>query len=55
MGNRTIKEMLVKPQDKDSLYRKSGAIYWYQFGELVCDEKYMAETSRTLKKDIKST
>ena len=26
-GNRTIKEMLVKPKDKDPIDRKSGAIY----------------------------
>ena len=36
-GNRTIKEMLVKPKDKDPRERKSGAIYWYQCGELTCD------------------
>ena len=27
--------------------RKSGAIYWYQCGELTCDVGYMGETSRT--------
>ena len=38
--------MLVKPKDKDPMDRKSGAIYWYQCGELTCDEEYMRETSR---------
>ena len=46
-GNRTIKEMLVKPKDKDPLDRKSGGIYWYQCGELTCDEEYTGETSKT--------
>ena len=26
---------------------KSWAIYWFQCGELVCDEEYIGETSRT--------
>ena len=47
-GKRTIKNILVKLKDKDPLDRKSGAIYWYQCGELICDEGYIEETSRTL-------
>ena len=46
-GNRTIKKMLVKPKDKDPIDRKSGAIYWYQCGELACNEEYIGETFRT--------
>ena len=46
-GNRTIKNILVKPKDKDPLDRMNGAIYWYQCGELACDEEYIGETSRT--------
>ena len=44
MGSRTIKEMLMKPKDKDPIDRKSGAIYWYQCGELACNEEYIGET-----------
>ena len=44
-GNRTFKNILVKPKDKDPLDRKSGAIYWYQHGELACDGKYIGRTS----------
>ena len=29
-GNRTIKQILVKPKDKDPMDKKSEAIYWYQ-------------------------
>ena len=32
-GNRTIKNILVKPIDKDPLEIKGGATYWYQCGE----------------------
>ena len=35
------------PKDKDPLDRKSGAIYWYQCGEFMYKEEYIAETSRT--------
>ena len=45
--NRTIKNILVKPKDKDPLDRKSGTMYWYQCGELTSDEEYIGETSRT--------
>ena len=31
-GNLTIKEMLLKPKDKDTMHKKSDVIYWYQWG-----------------------
>ena len=46
-GNRTIKNILLKPKDKDPLDRRSGAIYWYQCEELMCGEEYIGEISRT--------
>ena len=46
-GNRTTKQLLVKPKDKDPIEKKHGTIYYYQCGELTCDEKYIGETSRT--------
>ena len=47
-GNRTLKQLLVKPKDQDLIDKKSGAVYMYQCGELECDEEYIEETSRTL-------
>ena len=47
-GNSIIKNILVKPKDKDPLDKKSGAIYCYQCGELACDDEYIGETSRAL-------
>ena len=44
---RTIKNVLVSPKDKDPMEKMSGVIYWFQCRELVCDEEYIGETSRT--------
>ena len=46
-GGRTIKNLLVSPKDKDPMVNQSGAIYWYQCGDLGWDEEYIGETSRT--------
>ena len=40
--------MLVKPKSKDPIDRKTGSIYWYQCGELACNEEYIGLTSRDL-------
>ena len=46
-GGRTIKNLLVSPKEKDPMVNQSGAIYWYQCGDLGCDDEYIGETSRT--------
>ena len=46
-GDCTIKNLLVSPKDKDPMVSKSDAIYWYQCGDLTCDDEYIGETSRT--------
>ena len=46
-GSSTIKNLLVSPKDKDPMLSKSGAIYWFQCGDLTCDDEYMGETSKT--------
>ena len=46
-GDRTIKNLLVSPKDKDPMVNQSGAIYWYQCGDLGRDDEYIGETSRT--------
>ena len=48
-GNQTIKQILMKPKEKDPKDSKSGVIYSYQCPHLDCNEEYMAETSRTLR------
>ena len=48
-GGSTIKNLLVSPKDKDPMVSKSGAIYWFQCGDLTCDNEYIGETSRTFR------
>ena len=40
-GGRTIKNLLASPKDKDPMVNQSGAIYWYQCGDLSCDDEYI--------------
>ena len=54
-GGRTIKSLLVSLKDKDPMVNQRGAIYWYQCGDLTCDDEYIGETSRTLVKDTRTT
>ena len=52
-GNKTIKQILDKPKDKDPLDRRRGAIYWYQCRELACNEENIGETSGTFGESYK--
>ena len=52
-GNSTIKNLLIFPQDKDPMVNKSGAIYYFQCNDLVCDEEYIGQTSRTFRERFK--
>ena len=54
-GGSTIKNLLVSPKDKDPMVNQSGAIYWYQCGDLGCDDEYIGEPPGPLVKDTKST
>ena len=47
-GNTTIKQILMKPKDKDPKDKKSVVIYSYQCGDIACSEEYIGKTSRTL-------
>ena len=47
-GNQTIKQILMKPKDKDPKDSKSGVIYSYQCPDPDCNEEYIGETSRML-------
>ena len=46
-GNRTLKNILVSPKDKDEMANKSSIIYSYCCGEIGCDEEYVGESGRT--------
>ena len=47
-GGCTIKNLLVSPKDNNPMVSQSDVIYWYQCGDLTCDDEYIGETSRTL-------
>ena len=47
-GNTTIKQLLMKPKDRDPKDQKSGMLYSYQCGDITCGKEYIVETSRTL-------
>ena len=47
-GNTTIKQILMKPKDRNPKDSKSGLIYSYQCPQLDCNEEYIGETGRTL-------
>ena len=46
-GSNTIRNLLVSPKGKDPMVSQSGAIYWFQCGDLGCDDEHIGETSRT--------
>ena len=43
------------PRTKSPMVSKSGAIYWFQCGDLTCDDEYIGGTPVLLEKDSKST
>ena len=46
-GGSTIKNLLISPMDKVPMVSKHGAIYWFQCGDLTCDDEFIGKTSRT--------
>ena len=54
-GKSTIKNLLVSPNYKDPMANKSGAIFWFQCGDLTCDDEYIGEPLGPLEKDSRST
>ena len=46
-SDKSIKDEMVAPKDKDHITKKSGIIYRYKCDRLECDEEYIGETART--------
>ena len=42
-GNKTFRQVLVKPKDMDPKEKKSGVVYSYQCGVINCGEEYIGE------------
>ena len=47
-GNKTIKQILMKPKDQDPMDNKSEEIYSYKCNNIACNEEYIGETARIL-------
>ena len=46
-GGRTIKNLLVKPKDRDTIWQKSGVIHRNKCGRVNCEEEYIGESGKT--------
>ena len=46
-GGSTIRDLLVHPEDRDTILKKSGVIYRYRCGRVDCEEEYIGESGRT--------
>ena len=46
-GDITIKNLLVKPKDRDTIWQKSRVIYRYQCGRVDCEGEYIGKLGRT--------
>ena len=38
---KTIKNLLVSPKDKDNIKKKSNVIYWFRCEKIHCKEEYI--------------
>ena len=45
-GGCTIKNLLMAPKDKDTIWKKSGVIYRYKCNRVDCEEEYIGESAR---------
>ena len=43
ISNKTLRQVLVKPNNQDPKEKKSGVIYSYQCGAINCGEEYIGE------------
>ena len=46
--SKVARQSRTSPKGKDPMVNQSGAIYWYQCGDLGCDYEYIGETFRTV-------
>ena len=48
-----VRTSWLSPKDRNPMENQSGTIYWFQWGELACDEEYIGKTSRTFRERFK--
>ena len=49
---RILKNILLTPQDMDTIKQKGGGIYWLRCSRLNCDEEYTGESARPFGKRL---
>ena len=49
-GGNTIKDLLVHPEDKDTILQKSGVIHRYKCARVDCEEEYIGNQAEVLQK-----
>ena len=54
-GGRTIKALLVKPKERDTIWQKSGVIHRYRCGRDDYEEEKTGSQTEHLQKDTKNT
>ena len=52
-GGLTIKNLLMSPKDKDTIWKKSGVIYRYKCNRVDCEEEYIGESARNFAERFK--
>ena len=52
-GANTVKQLLVVPKDKDSIYNEGGVIYRYKCDQPGCTMEYIGDTGRNFSKKYK--
>ena len=46
-GGSTIRDLLLHPKDRDTIFKKSGVIYRYRCRRVDCEEEYIGQSGRT--------
>ena len=52
-GGLTIKNLLMSPKDKDTIWKKSGVIYRYKCNRVDCEEEYIGESAKNFSERYK--
>ena len=47
-GRTNTEDVLVSPNDKDTMTKKNSVIYWYRYDKIDHDEEYIGDSSRML-------
>ena len=53
-GGHTIKDLLMALKDKDPILKKSGVIYRYKCDRVDCDDEYIGESTKILKRGLRN-